>query len=151
MDGGKFEGSKPSSFWKHHRSLLRSPLNMTLVLCIHFNMLNLCTEPILRVSLLLWVTWRNSQYPLHHHVLVHVMFLLLCLSVQGKYLPRESAITNILFQYLCQSMFIWPTSYISVFVSCGWWGIHQSPPVTILFLSTSTHYPGTRLRNHLVP
>ena len=95
----------------------------------------------------LWVTWRKSQHPLHYQVLVHAMFLLLCLSVQGKYPPRESAITNILSQYPCLSMFIWSTNYISVSVSCHWWGIHQGPPSTSLFLSTSTHYPGTRPRN----
>jgi hypothetical protein len=55
---------------------------------------------------LLWVTSRKSQHPLHHQVLVHVMFLLLCLSVQGKYLPLESSIPNILSQNPCQSMFI---------------------------------------------
>lgn len=101
--------------------------------------------------LLLWVTWRKSQHPLHPQVLVHVKFPLLCLSVQGKYLPRESAITNILFQYPCQSMFIWSTNYISVTVSCRWWGIHQGPPLTSIFPLTSTHYPGLRLRNQLVP
>jgi hypothetical protein len=31
------------------------------------------------------------------------------------------------------------------------WGIHQGPPSTSLFLSTSTHHPGIRLRNQLVP
>ena len=97
--------------------------------------------------LLLWVTWWKSQHPLHHQFSVHVTFLLLCLSVQGKYLPRESAITNIMFQYTCHPMFIWSTKYISVTISCHWWGIHQGPPSTSLFLLTSTHYPGTRIRN----
>ena len=97
--------------------------------------------------LLLWVTWRKSQHPLHHQVLVHATFLLLCLSVQGKYLPRDSAITNILFQYLCHSMFIWSTNYISVSILCRWWGIHQGPPSMRLFLSTSSHYLGARPRN----
>jgi hypothetical protein len=30
-------------------------------------------------------------------------------------------------------------------------GGNQGPIVTSLFMSTSNHYPGTRLRNHLVP
>ena len=44
-----------------------------------------------------------------------------------------------------------PSIYIFVLVSCHWWGIHQGPPSTSMFVSTSTHYPGTRLRNQLVP
>ena len=100
--------------------------------------------------LFLWVTRWKSQYPLHHRVLVHVMFLMLCLSVQGKYPPRESTIPNILPQNLCQSMSIWSTNYISMSVLCRWWGIHQGPPSMSLSPSTPTHYPGIRLRNQLV-
>ena len=54
---------------------------------------------------------------------------------------------------LCQFQIIfilWSTLTL-LLILCHWWGIHQGPPVTSLFLSTSTHHPGTRLRNHLVP
>ena len=36
-------------------------------------------------------------------------------------------------------------------ISFHWWGIHQGPPLMSLFPLTPTHYPGIRLRNHLVP
>ena len=117
---------------------------------MHFNLLNLYTEPILWVSFTSLGHLTKVTTSTHHQVLVHVKFLLLCLSVQGKYLPRDSTITNILSQYPCQSMFIWYTNYIYVSVSCRLWGIHQGPPVMSLFLSTSTHYLGTRFRNQLV-
>ena len=34
-------------------------------------------------------------------------------------------------------------------ISCQWWGIHHGPPWMSLFLSTSTPYPGIRLRNQV--
>ena len=43
------------------------------------------------------------------------------------------------------------TNQTLLLISCHWWGIHQGPPVTSLVPSTSAHYPGLRLRNHLVP
>ena len=36
------------------------------------------------------------------------------------------------------------TFKLCYFISCHWWGIHQGPPVTSLFLSTSAHYPGIK-------
>ena len=51
--------------------------------------------------------------------------------------------------YVCPCSFD-PPIYISMSVSCRRWGIHQGPPSTSLFLSTSTHYPGIMLRNQLV-
>jgi len=36
-------------------------------------------------------------------------------------------------------------------ISCYWWEIHQGHPMMSLVLSTSAHYPESRLRNYLVP
>ena len=134
--------------WEHYQVILRVSLEHDTLsfarIIIHWTS---ALSQSFEFMLLLWVTQRKSPYLLHHHVLVHVMSLMLCLSVQGKFLPRDSTITNILFQYLCHSMFIWSTNYISISVLCRWWGIHQGPPLMGLFMSTSTHYPEARLRN----
>ena len=146
--GEKLKEASQVVSWEHYQVILRVTLehgilSFTRIITHWTSALSQSFE----FLSLLWVTWRKSQHPLHHQVLVHVMFLLSCLSVQGKYPPRESAITNILSQNPFQSMFIWSTNYISMSVLCRWWGIHQRPPSTRLFLSTLTHYPGTRLRN----
>ena len=39
---------------------------------------------------------------------------------------------------------------LSVLFRVNWWGIHQCPPSTDLFLSMTTHYLGTWTRNLLV-
>ena len=40
---------------------------------------------------------------------------------------------------------------LSVMFHVYWWGIHQYPPSTDLFLSMTTHYQGTWSRNPLIP
>ena len=146
--GEKLKEESQAVFWEHYLVLLRVTLEHD---TLSFARIIIRRTSALSQSFeflsLLWVTWNKSQHPLHHQVLVHVMFLLLCLSVQGKYPPQELAIPNILPQNLCQSMSIWSANYISMSVSCRWWGIHQGPPSMILFLSTSAHDLGIRLRN----
>ena len=146
----KLKGASQSVSWEHHPTLLRVALEHGTLSFAHIIIRWTSTlSQFFELLSLLWVTQRKSQYPLHSFGPCHV--LLLCLSVQGKYPPRESAIPNILPQNPCQSMFFWSTNYISVSVSCRWWGIHQGPPVTSVSLSTSTHYSGIRPRNQLVP
>lgn len=62
----------------------------------------------------------------------------------------SSPITQIQQLYLCQWCFV-DLFYLLILVSCWWWGIHHYPPSTSLFLSTSTHHPRVRQRNHSVP
>ena len=144
--GEKLKGTSQVVSWEHHLALLRVALEHDTLSFAHviIHWTSALSQSLSFLSLL-WVTRHNSQYPLHSFGPCHV--LLLCPSVQGKYPPRESSIPNILPQNPCQSMFFWSTNYISISISCRWWGIHQGPPSTSLFLSTSTHYPGIRLRN----
>ena len=147
--GGNLKEASQAVSWEHYQVILRVTLEHDTLsfarIIIHWTF---ALSQSFEFISLLWVTRRKSQYPLHIFGPCHV--LLLCLSVQGKYPPLESAIPNILPQNPCQSMSIWSTNYISMSVSCRWWGIHQGPPSTSLFLSTPTHYPGIRLRNRLV-
>ena len=144
--GEKLKGASQVVSWEHHPVLLRVALEHDTLSFAHIiiHWTSTLSQSFEFLSLL-WVTRRKSQYPLHSFGPCHVF--LLCLSVQWKYPPLESAIPNILPQNLCQSMFIWSANYISMSVSCRWWGIHQGPPSMSLFLSTPTHYLGIRLRN----
>ena len=111
--GEKLKGTSQAVSWEHLLALLRVALEHG---TLSFSHVIICWTSALSQYLsflsLLWVTWHKSQYPLHSFGPCHV--LLLCLSVQGKYPPRESAIPNILPQNLCQSMSIWSTNYISM-------------------------------------
>jgi len=147
--GEKLKGRSQVVSSEHHPTLLRVTLEHDTFSFSYITIWwNSAPSQSFEFLSLLWVTQRKSQYPLHSFGPCHIS--LSCLSVQGKYPPRESTIPNILPQNLCQSMSIWSANYISMSVSCRWWGIHQGPPSKSLFLLTSTHYPGIRLRNQLL-
>ena len=147
--GEKLKGTSQAVSWEHYPTILRVALEHGTLsfshIIIHWT--SALSQSLSFLSLL-WVTRCKSQYPLH--IFCPCQVLLSCLNVQGKYPPRESAIPNILPQNQCQSMSFWSTNYISMSISCHWWGIHQGPPSTSLLPLTPTHYPRIRLRNQLV-
>jgi hypothetical protein len=69
--------------------------------------------------------------------------------VQGKFHFKPSICSISSFHFLCQSIVIRFTilHHFPMSILCRWWGIHQGPPLTSLFLSTSTHHSRIRLRN----
>jgi len=75
-----------------------------------------------------------------------------CLNVQGKFPPQIQPSKKLPIPIPVSVCFI----YCILSPSCDkfhvdWWGIHQFPPSTSLYLSTSTNYTGNRLRNTSVP
>ena len=113
-----------------------------------------------RVDRFLWVTWllwfnskNASLYSLHY------TWFCLVKSMLPSHLSCHKLFKGCLFQKNNSSVtlpihkvsHVW-VSFITLnqilfHVSCHWWGNHHGPPLTSLFLSTSTHHLGIRPRN----
>jgi len=82
--------------------------------------------------------------PCHVSVICALMFKgSICLEIQTSQIS--------IFNTRVSAYSLYSPYYISMSVLCRWWRIHQGPPSTSIFLSTSAHHSRLRLRNQLVP
>jgi hypothetical protein len=156
--GGGIERSG-SSFWNPLWQLLLSPFTTTLVCVSSYNWVicmslshtnSMCHYTFLfqLKSVLIFITlcsWYSSSQCCQV-IFVHYI-------VQGKFHFKPS-ICSITIFHSCVSPYSFnPPSHITFLCMFRVDDevIHHGPPSTSIFLSTSTDYPGIRLRNQLVP
>ena len=159
MVGGKLKRESHCVYIHFWQQSIESSSNLApIVVSLPYSWVihSLCVIPFLYVFILPWsVTYPIVIWECYvRHFVSAAKSVFCCAYWFEDHLPRVSHSQSYVPRFqrcTCVSPTLLISWYHLTLVSCHWWGTHHYPPSTILFLSTTTHHPGIRLRTYSVP